>query len=245
MLRRLTILITLVLGAVVGLASPALAHVELQPSEATAGATETLTFNVAYEGAATTGLDVQLPDGASVVEVPEKAGWTATTDGGDNTVTWSGGSVEADEAFSVVVALPTTPGEVLFPAIQATTDGDVAWIEEAEEEGHDNHPAPRLTLVADPNATTTTAPSTTTTAAASTTTADLPDTTVEAANEGDGDSAAPWLIGAGIAAIVAIAIGGYLLKRRADAEKPDTGPAAPTEPDSGTDAGDATPPDPS
>ena len=52
-----------------------------------------------------------------------------------------------------------------------------------------------------------------------TTTADLPGTTLEAANEGDGDSAAPWLIGAGIAALVAIVIGGLVLKRRADADK--------------------------
>jgi uncharacterized protein YcnI len=234
MLRRLTLLLAFVLAAVVGLASPALAHVELEPSEATAGATETLTFNVAYEGAATTGLDVQLPDGASVVEVPDKAGWTSSTDDADNTVTWTGGSVEADETFSVVVALPTTPGEVLFPAVQSTTDGEVAWIEEAEEEGHDNHPAPRLTLVADPNATTTTAPSTTTTTGATSTTADLPDTTVEAANEGDGDSAAPWLIGAGIAAILAIAIGGYLLKRRSDADEANGAPTEPPATDDGT-----------
>ena len=48
------------------------------------------------------------------------------------------------------------------------------------------------------------------------TTADLPGTTLEAANDGDDDAAAPWLIGAGIAAVVAIAIGGTLLKRRAD-----------------------------
>ena len=40
--------------------------------------------------------------------------------------------------------------------------------------------------------------------ASTTTTADLPGTTLEAANEGDGDSAAPWLIGAGIAALLAI-----------------------------------------
>jgi periplasmic copper chaperone A len=234
MLRRLTVVIALVLAAVVSLASPALAHVELEPSEATAGATETLTFNVAYEGSATTGLDVKLPDGASVVEVPDKAGWTSSTDDAANTVTWSGGSVEADETFSVVVALPTTPGEVLFPAVQTTTDGDVSWIEEDAAEGHDNHPAPRLTLVADPNATTTTAPSTTATAAATSTTADLPGTTVEAANEGDGDSAAPWLIGAGIAAILVIAIGGYLLKRRADADKANEAPAEPSAPDEGT-----------
>ena len=229
MLRRLTIVTTLGLAAVVGLATPALAHVELEPSEATAGATETLTFNVAYEGAATTGLDVQLPEGASVASVPDKAGWTSSVDDADNTVSWSGGSSEADEPFSVVVDLPTTPGEVLFPAIQTTTDGEVAWIEEQESEGEGNHPAPRLTLVADPNATTTTAPSTTTTAGVTSTTDDRPDTTVEASNEGDGDSAAPWLIGAGIAAILVIGIGGYLLKRRTDADQASSDAAGPAD----------------
>jgi hypothetical protein len=122
--------------------------------------------------------------------------------------------VEADEEFDVVVQLPDTTGEVLFPSIQLTTEGEVAWISPEEGEGHDTNPAPRMTLTADPNATTTTAP--TTTEAPTSTTADLPGTTVEAANEGDGDSAAPWLIGAGIAAIVAIAVGGWLLKRHQD-----------------------------
>jgi len=220
MLRRLAFVTTLVLTSLVALASPALAHVELEPTEALAGSTETLTFQVAYEGAATTGLDVRLPEGASVVEVPEKAGWSSTVDEGERTVSWSGGSVATDDTFSVVVQLPTITGQVLFPAIQLTTAGEVAWIDEAEDEGHDGHPAPRITLTADPNATTTTtAPETTTTAApATSTTADLPGTTVEAANEGDGDSAAPWLIGAGIAALVVIAVGGMFLKRRADAD---------------------------
>jgi uncharacterized protein YcnI len=233
MLRRLTLVLAIVLAAVVGLASRAMAHTELEPSEATAGSTEALTFNVAYEGAATTGLDVQLPEGASVVELPDKAGWTSTTDDADNTVSWSGGSVEADETFSVVVALPDTPGEVLFPAIQATIEGDVAWIDEEEGEGHDGKPAPRMTLVADPNATTTTEATTTTTAEATSTTSDRPATTVEAANEGDGDSAAPWLIGAGIVAILVIAIGGYLLKRKSDADQaagPDVEEGSPSDP---------------
>ena len=221
MLRRLPVVLALALAALVALAAPALAHVELEPEEATSGSTETLTFHVAYEGAATTGLDVQLPEGASVVEVPAKDGWTSSSNDAERTVSWTGGSVEADETFTVVVQLPAITGEVLFPAIQQTTDGEVEWISPEEGEGHDTNPAPRLTLVADPNATTTTtAASTTTTAADPTsTTADLPGTTLEAANEGDGDSAAPWLIGAGIAAVLAVVIGGLILKRRVDADK--------------------------
>ena len=214
MLRRLAIfsalVVTLVLG---GLAAPALAHTELEPSEAVAGTVETLTFHVAHEGAGTTGLEVELPEGASVVEVPAKAGWESDTNEADRIVSWTGGPVEADEEFGVVVRLPDTAGVVLFPAIQKTTEGEVAWISPEEDEGHDGNPAPRITLTANPDGTTTT------TAEVTTTTADLPGTTVEAANEGDGDSAAPWLIGAGIAALVAIAVGGWLLKRRTDADR--------------------------
>ncbi len=209
MLRRTLPL--LVLAAVVTVlgAAPAAAHTELEPEQAVAGSTETLTFHVAYEGAGTTGLDVELPDGADVVTVPAKEGWTSSSDPEANTVSWEGGPVEADEEFEVVVELPDTPGVVLFPAIQLTTEGEVAWISEDEGDGHEGNPAPRITLVGDPNASTTS-----TTEATTATSRELPGTTLEAANEGDGDSAAPWLIGSGIAAIVAIAVGGYLLKRR-------------------------------
>ncbi len=219
MLRRLGALIVLSLVALVGLAAPAWAHVEIEPAEAFAGATETLTFSVEYEGAATTGLDVQLPDGASVVEVPDKAGWTSAVDAAANTLSWTGGSSSDDETFSVVIQLPSTTGEVLFPAIQQTSEGEVAWIEPEESEGEEGNPAPRLTLVTDPNATTTTTEASTTTEATTTTEDELADTTLEAEQRDDGTtSAAPWLIGSAIAALVAIGIGGLLLKRRADRE---------------------------
>jgi len=219
MRRRLTLFAAFLLALVGGLAAPALAHTELEPSEAVAGTVETLTFHVAYEGAGTTGLEVELPEGASVVDVPAKTGWESDTNEADRVVSWTGGPVEADEEFEVVVQLPDTTGVVLFPAIQKTTEGEVAWISPEEDEGHDGNPSPRITLTANPNGTTTTTADTTTTSEATTTTADLPGTTVEAANEGDGDSAAPWLIGAGIAALVAIAVGGWLLKRGADADR--------------------------
>jgi hypothetical protein len=130
MLRRLGALALLSVAALVALAVPAGAHVEVAPGEAAAGSTQTLTFSVAFEGSATTGLVVQLPGGASVSEVPDKAGWASTVDEVESTVSWSGGSAAADETFAVVVVLPTTPGEVLFPAIQQTVDGEVAWIGE-------------------------------------------------------------------------------------------------------------------
>jgi uncharacterized protein YcnI len=208
MLRRSSVLFALTLVLLALATAPAAAHTTLEPEEAVAGSTETLTFHVAHEGAATIGLDVRLPDGATVVQVPAKDGWTSSSDPEASTVTWEGGPVEADEEFEVVVELPDTTGVVVFPAIQRTTDGEVAWISPDEGEEHDGNPAPRLTLVADPSAGSTTTTGSTTTSRA------LPGTTLEAADEGDGGAAAPWLIGSGIAAIVAIAVGGYLLKRR-------------------------------
>jgi uncharacterized protein YcnI len=215
--RRLAAAITLSTAAVVLLAPPALAHVDLDPQEAVVGSTATLTFTVAFEGSPTTGLEVQVPEGASVSDVPDKAGWTSSVDQAARTVSWTGGTVASDESFSVVVDLPTTPGEVLFPAIQLTADGEVPWISPEEGEGHDTNPAPRLTLVADPSPTTS---STTTTTEATTTTddeeSDLPGTTLEAEERDDGNTAAaPWIIGSGLAALVAIGVGGWILKRRA------------------------------
>ena len=55
-----------------------------------------------------------------------------------------------DHVFALVAV-------VLFPTLQGTEAGELAWIGEEEGEGEDESPAPRLTLVADPNATATTA----------------------------------------------------------------------------------------
>lgn len=202
MLRRVTLLAALSLS-LLSIAAPAGAHVEIVPAEAVAGSSTTLRFNVAFEGAATTGLEVQLPEGASVVEVPEKDGWTSSVDEVANTVSWSGGSIADDVTFDAVIQLPPEPGEVLFPSIQLTTEGEVAWISEAEGEGHDEgNPSPRLLLVADPNGTTTTTAdsTTTTTETTTTTTLDLADDETD----DDDSSAVPWII----AAVVVAAGGG-------------------------------------
>lgn len=52
---------------------------------------------------------------------------------------------------------------------------------------------------------------------ATTTTNDLPGTSLEAEARDDGDqSVAPWVIGSGVLALVAIGVGGTVLKRRMD-----------------------------
>jgi hypothetical protein len=217
MIRRLLAVPVLAFAVVVLAATVAGAHVELEPTEALAGSTTTLTFSFHHgkDGSATTGLQVLLPEGATVVDVPPVAGWTSTVDAEARTVTWSGGPAPdgTTVALPVVVRLPSTPGEVLFPAIQITEAGELAWIEEDESEAEGAYPAPRLLLIADPNASS----STTTEAAGPTTetTEALPGTTLEAQERDDGStSPAPWLIGSGVAAAAAVGIGGLVLKRR-------------------------------
>lgn len=222
MVRRLLALPALALVALILLATTAGAHVEVDPTEAPAGSTTTLTFSFHHgkDGTATTGLEVLLPPGASVVEVPPVEGWTSAVDEAAGTITWSGGSVPdgTEAAFPVVVTLPSTPGEALFKTIQTTEAGELAWIEEDQGEAEGSYPAPRVTLVADPSATTTTAEVTTTTAEQETTstTERLPGTSLEASERDDGDnSAAPWVIGSGVAALAVIGAGGLVLRQRA------------------------------
>jgi uncharacterized protein YcnI len=198
--------------------------VDIDPDEAVAGSTATITISFTHgkDGTATTGLEVKLPDGGAVVTVPDVAGWTSEVDETEGVVTWSGRSPDGvTTRLPLEVRLPATVGVVLFPTVQITEAGELAWIAEEEGEGEDANPAPRLTLVADPDAaattTTTDAPTTTTTSAATTTTDDLPGTVLEAEERDDGDqSVAPWVIGSGIVALLAIGIGGWVLKQRMD-----------------------------
>jgi uncharacterized protein YcnI len=220
MLRRLLLTSLVALVALFATGSVAGAHVELDPGEAVAGSTLTLTFSFHHgkDGTATTALEVQLPEGAELVELPAVPGWSATSDPAAGTIAWSGGSVPdgTEAAFPAVVRLPAEPGVALFKAIQTTDAGELAWIEEEASEGEGAHPAPRLTLLADPDATTTTAaPTTTTESSSPSTTERRPGTSLEAEERDDGStSGAPWVIGSGVAALAAVIGGGLLLKRR-------------------------------
>lgn len=220
MRRRLTRATLAACVALIALATPASAHVEIDPAEARAGSTVTIAFTFHHggtDGSPTTGLDVQVPADVTVVEVPPVEGWTSAFDEEEGVVHWTGGSVPdgTEGRFPLVVELPDTTGDILFPTVQITGSGELAWIAEEDGDSEDANPAPRLTLAADPGGTTTTGADTTTTLPATSTTSDLPDTALEAEARDDGDaSVAPWLIGAGVAALAAIAIGGTLLARR-------------------------------
>ena len=202
------------LAALVVLAVPAGAHVELEPGRAEAGSTVTLTFSFHHgkDGTATTGLAVQVPDGAAIVEVPPKAGWTSEVTDDDSVVTWRGGSVPdgTEAAFPVVVRLPAREGVVLFPTVQTTGAGELAWISADEGESEGDHPAPRLELTPGQVAPSSSAAVPTTTRAPR----DLPRTILEAEQRDDGGSSPWWWVLSGVAAVVAIGVGGTILSRR-------------------------------
>jgi len=158
-------------GLLVAFALPAWAHISVNPSEASKGGFEKLTFRVPNEtdNANTIKLDVQIPTDPPLasVSVQPKSGWTVevqksplatpvTNDDG-NTVTeavseiiWSGGTIKPGEfdEFSISVGpLPDTDS-LTFPAIQSYDNGtEVKWIDRAVEgQPEPENPAPVLKL---------------------------------------------------------------------------------------------------
>ncbi|HEY2815202.1 MAG TPA: YcnI family protein [Acidimicrobiales bacterium] len=172
--RRLIGVAALAAGAIVTLASPAFAHVTVDPSSAPKGGDTTLTFRVPNEmdNANTVKIDVKLPDDHpfSSVVVQPKAGWTyqvtntnlatpITTDEGAqitqaaSEVAWTGGQIkpgEFDEFTIFVEGLPDDVDSLSFPTVQSYDNGqDVSWIEQSVAgQPEPDHPAPVLQLTA-------------------------------------------------------------------------------------------------
>jgi periplasmic copper chaperone A len=225
--RARTLLVAAAVAAVVtAVASPAAAHVDIEPTEAVAGSTVvvTVSFQHGKDGADTTSLEVQLPPGAEVVGTPTKEGWQVEVRGrAPQVVVWSGGRVPdgVEETFPLEVRLPAEPGEVLFPAVQVGDAGELAWIAEEGGASEADNPAPRILLVADPDApatTTTEVPDATATTEAPATTSPPTgtgdDLTVGVVDGGyDGDGGGGGLPAAAIVLValaLAAAIGGAL-----------------------------------
>ena len=166
-----------VIGAVLAVASPAWAHVDIDPSSKPRGSSVVFGFRVPNEeqGAATTRLDVQFPTDHPFLNVlvEDKPGWTfttqigplpkpVTTDDGTFTtavteVTWmvtAGGGVPpgAFERFNVLATTPSSGTKVTFKAIQTYSNGDVVrWIETPVKGApKPENPAPVLTLTKAP-----------------------------------------------------------------------------------------------
>jgi uncharacterized protein YcnI len=145
-MRRSAPLLAIV--AIVLSASPALAHVTVQPNESTPGAFARFVVRVPNErpDASTTKVEVEFPDlfFVSFMDVP---GWTRTVEMREldepaevfgeevtevvGTVTWSGGEVQPGEfmEFGFSARMPEETTTLEFPAIQTYDSGEVVrWI---------------------------------------------------------------------------------------------------------------------
>ncbi len=189
MIRRVLLLSTASAVAALAIASPALAHIDPDPTEAQAGSTLSVAFTVEHgcDGSPTIQLDMRLPEGVTGASPDSIDGWEGSID--VDVVTFVGGPLPDDEegTFSVTMTVPPTPDTTIyFPIVQQCEVGEIRWIAiptdgsgtEADE------PAPAL-LLTGPVATTTApattaAPTTTppTTAATSVPETSVPDTTV-------------------------------------------------------------------
>jgi uncharacterized protein YcnI len=156
-------------AAALTLATPAFAHVSTTPSEAPAKGYATVFFQVPHgcNGAATTKVAIQIPEGVSSVKPEAVAGWTAasvttplatpiTVEGKEVTtriseVTWTGGPLANDQfqRFGVTMKLPDKAAgtDIMFPTIQTCTTGSTSWTDVVEKgKPEPAHPAPMITL---------------------------------------------------------------------------------------------------
>ena len=109
----------LVVVLVLGLASPAGAHVEAIPAFLPANGTESLVFTVHNDiEEEMTSFAVTVPAGFAVDEVEDVEGWSASVDG--PTAVWTGGTLafQNAETFTLALEAPPEPGAVILDAEQ-------------------------------------------------------------------------------------------------------------------------------
>ena len=157
-------------------AATAMAHVTVNPNEATKGGFATFDVRVPTErsDAGTTKVELQLPEDQPIasVSVEPVPGWTyAVTkrhlatplvdDDGNkiedvvSVITWaaaSGNAIKPGEFMEFPISvgpLPDKAGSLVFKAVQTYDSGEVVrWIETAEKgQPEPEHPAPAVTLV--------------------------------------------------------------------------------------------------
>ncbi|MGJ6966283.1 YcnI family copper-binding membrane protein [Streptosporangium sp. G11] len=169
--RRLAALTAGVTALTLGLALPALAHVTINPGSAQQGGFTKVAFRVPNErdDASTTKLEVTFPTDhpLAFVSVKPVPGWDVkvvegklpkpiTTEYGELTeavtkITWSGGKIDPGQfqEFEVSMgALPTDTDQLVFPATQTYSGGEVVkWADEPKADGSEpERPAPTLKL---------------------------------------------------------------------------------------------------
>ena len=108
----------------------------------------------------TVSLEVKIPEGVAVLQLPEKPGWTVSAKrvvglaGKPRiaSVTWRGRlEGESKDQFGLLLQLPPQAGPLYFPVIQRCVSGETRWTD-IPTEGHPSrdlsHPAPVLMLTA-------------------------------------------------------------------------------------------------
>lgn len=197
------------------LAAPAAAHTGAEAQAAEAGRTR-ITFGVAAEcgdGALpTTGLRVQLPEGATDVQPSPEGGWT--TEATATEVSWSSTDPAPGRAtFVLEVVLAQPVGTTVYlPAIQLCPEGEtIAWIQVPQTPGEDlAFPAPSIEVPANDTTPTTAAgaPATTTTTAGPTTTATMALEQTPITLEGSESNSAGLIV---FIVIVVVVVGGAVI----------------------------------
>ncbi|MEK5445407.1 YcnI family copper-binding membrane protein [Paenibacillus sp. FSL R7-0331] len=138
LLRKLLTLAAPMAAALSLFAAVASAHVTVSPAESTTGAWETYTLKVPSEKeAATTQIDLRMPEGAEFKQYETVPGWTVTVEG--NKISWisTGEGILAGQfqRFYFTAKNPDAAGDIAWDAYQHYADGSlVQW---SGEEGSD------------------------------------------------------------------------------------------------------------
>jgi len=218
--------------AVLGLAGPAFAHVEVSADKTTAGASDvTLTFTGEAENdkAGISSERVVLPAGvdpAGVTLVKAPAGWKFTRAADGFTVGGSALKIGVDAIWKVKIAkLPDGETRLSFKTLETYGDGSVVrWIEIQEPgQPEPDNPAPLVTLKPGPSSAPTSAAGSTdpTSQATPTSTAALTASAVADLPGDEGGGSSTWWILV-IVAVVLIGGGAVLALRRRNAARGDS-----------------------
>jgi uncharacterized protein YcnI len=134
--RRGALAGAIAIGALLVSAAPALAHAAISPPVAKTGVLQQFTLAVPTEkaGAATTSIQLTVPDGVEIDSFEPEAGWTRSvnqTGTGDSAiikqVTWTGGKVPTgeDAVFRFQATLTGGSRDYVFAVRQTYSDGSV------------------------------------------------------------------------------------------------------------------------
>lgn len=162
----------ILIAAALTLSGAAEAHIVLAEDTAKGGSYYAGFFRVGHgcDGAATTALRIEIPEGVLTARPQPKPGWDVSvekaalpepvqSEGGHAVtervaaITWSGTlSPDQFDEFGVLMKLPKGVGPIYFPTVQSCGAASIAWtdIPAAGQAWHEApHPAPVLTLSGD------------------------------------------------------------------------------------------------